>query len=101
MTLSLKSSEQHRLVGAGVEGDLGLLLGRDDRDRAGAVALRDLDGRGADATGRAVHEHGLAGLHVAALGQRELRGQVVHGQRSPLVEADRVRQCERRDPPGC
>ena len=40
-----------------------------------------------DAAGGAVHEHRLALAQVAALGQREVRGQVVHRQRGALVEA--------------
>ena len=41
-----------------------------------------------------MHQHGLALAEPAALGQRELGGEVVHRQRRALVERQRVGQRE-------
>ena len=53
---------------------------------AGAERRGQLDGRGADAAGGAVHEHRLARLQRAAPDEREVHGQVVHRQRRARLE---------------
>ena len=100
LTASLNPSSSTTSSAPASRATLGLLLGADHGDRAGAVPLRDLDGRGADAAGGAVHQHRLALAQLAALGQRELRGQVVHRQRRALVEGQLVGQRERRTSAG-
>ena len=96
LTESRKPSSSTASSAPAVARDRRLLLGADDGDGAGAVPLGDLDRRGADAAGGAVDEHGLALAQVAALGQGEVRGQVVHRQRGALVEGQPVGQRERR-----
>jgi hypothetical protein len=59
-----------------------------------APALGDLEGGGADAAGRAVHEHGLAGLQPSPQLQGEQGGVVVEEQRGALGEVERLGQRE-------
>ncbi len=76
------------MIGAGLERDLFLLIAGDDRDRARAEALRDLQRRGADAAGGAVDEHRLALAQAPAQDEREVGGVVVEDQTRPLREVE-------------
>ena len=91
----LEAVEEYDVVGAGRARDLALLVGADHGDGAGAEAAGDLDRRGADTAGRAVHQHRLARPQPAALGEREVGGQVVHRDRRARVERHGVGQPER------
>jgi len=62
------------------------------RDAPNAGANRK--GRGADPSGRAVHQHRLSGLQPAADPQREVHGQVVVQQPGTRLESHAVRQLE-------
>ena len=79
------------------------LLGgrRDGDDPAGAERLGDLDRGGADAAGRPVHQHRLAGREPAALDEGEVGRAVVEDDRGTLLVrdavGDRERQVERGD----
>ena len=48
--------------------------------------MRELHGRDADAAGRAVHQHGLAGFRLRAMEQRAIRRRVRHAHRRALAE---------------
>ena len=85
---------EHDLVGAGRPGHLRLVVRRDHRDDPGAPGGGQLHRGGADAAGRAVHEHGLAVAQPAALAQGEVAGEVVHRQRRALLEGRGVGQRE-------
>ena len=90
-------AEQQRLIGAGRFGDLPLGLARDQRDRLRAEALGDLQARGPDAAGGAVHQHGLALCQAPAQQQREVRGVIVEDQRRALGEVELGREREREE----
>ena len=48
------------MIRAGIQGDLPLGLARDDRDRARAQTLGDLQRRGSNAAGGSMDQHRLA-----------------------------------------
>ncbi len=82
-------------VGAAVEREVELLLGRRRRDDAsGARLLRDLDREVADAAGRGVHDDGLAVLHLRGRADEVVRGEALHEERQRLRVGDAGRHVE-------
>ena len=69
-----------RRVSADGTAQRAFFIGRCGCDHACTGGLGNLDGRRADATGRAQHQHGFAGLELAAVDQRMVRGGVNHDE---------------------
>ena len=77
------SVTQHRVVRAAPQRELPLRLIPGDRDRPQPQRLPQLDGRGPDASRRAVHKQRLARQSPCPPDQREQAGQVVEGAAAP------------------
>ena len=88
------ASAEHRVVRATPQRELPLCLVSGDRDRPQPERLPQLDGRGPDASRRAVHEQRLTRLRPGPPDQREQAGQVVEGSGRARLEAHPVRQRE-------
>jgi len=79
------------LIGAERADEVRRLGAAHRRQHAGAARLGDLDGRGADAAGPALHEHGLAGLEIAAPDEAVVGGGEDHAQGGGVDERERRR----------
>ena len=87
----------HHVVGARLQRDPLLGITRDNRDRARAQPLRDLQRGGAHAAGGAMDQHRLALAQPSAQDQREVGRVVVEDQACALREVELRGQRERQE----